>query len=270
LVEDCVERCDGVAHLAAVVGVGRVLAAPARTLEVGTRGGELVLQAAARRGRPVLIVSSSEVYGLCDRLPFREDEPLALGSPERPRWTYAVSKLHSESLALALWRERGLPTTVARLFNTSGPRQSAASGMVLPRFVAAALRGEVLRVHGDGTQSRVFCHVRDVVRALVGLLTTPAANGRVFNVGGEEEVTIAALAERVRSRLGSASKIVFEPHGFSRGEGYEDTTRRVPDLGRIHALFAWRTEQNLDSLIDDVARGLASDGRAVAAPMGTP
>lgn len=256
LVGDLVARADGVAHLAAVVGVERVVREPARTLEVGTRGGQTVLTAALLHRRPVLVVSSSEVYGPLSSGTYREDGPLALASPERPRGTYAVSKLHSESLALALHRERGLPAVVARLFNTSGPRQGPASGMVLPRFVEAALAGEPLVVHGDGSQRRVFCHALDAVEALVRLLTREEARGGLFNVGGREEVSMAELAELVRRRLGSPSQIQFHPIPVGRGDARDDTRRRVPDLARIRAAVGWEPSRDLGTLVDDLAAEL--------------
>lgn len=253
LVGELVARADGVAHLAAVVGVERVVREPARTLEVGTRGGQVVLAAALAQRRPVLVVSSSEVYGPDSSGSYREDGPLALVSPERARGTYAVSKLHSESLALALHRERGLAAVVARLFNTSGPGQGPASGMVLPRFVEAALAGEPLLVHGDGSQRRVFCHVLDAVDALVRLLTRQEARGGLFNVGGRDEVSMAALAELVRDRLGSASRILFCPVPTKRGDPRDDTRRRVPDLARIRATVGWEPTRDLGALVDDLA-----------------
>lgn len=256
LVGDLVARADGVAHLAAVVGVERVVREPARTLEVGTRGGQAVLAAALAHRRPVLVVSSSEVYGPLAGGSYREDGPLALVSPERARGTYAVSKLHTESLALALHRERGLPAVVARLFNTSGPRQGPASGMVLPRFVEAALTGAPLIVHGDGSQRRVFCHVLDAVEALVRLLTREEARGGLFNVGGRDEVSMAELAELVRRRLGSASQIQSRPVPEERGDPRDDTLRRVPDLARIRASVGWEPSRDLGTLVDDLAADL--------------
>ena len=256
LVDDLVARADGVAHLAAVVGVERVVREPARTLEVGTQGGQHVLAAALRHHRPVLVVSSSEVYGARADGPYREDDHLALPPPERARGLYALSKLHTESLALALAREQGLPAVVARLFNTSGPRQGPGSGMVLPRFVGAALANEPLVVHGDGSQRRVFCHVLDAVEALVRLLTRERARGGLFNVGGREEVSMTVLAELVRDRLGCRSPVIHRPAPGERGDPRDDTQRRLPDLTRVRTAVDWLPQRDLCTLVDDLASEL--------------
>ncbi|MHC4377133.1 MAG: NAD-dependent epimerase/dehydratase family protein, partial [Planctomycetota bacterium] len=205
-VERCVAAADQVAHLAAVVGVARVCAQPERTLEVNSEGSRLVLEACARFAKPVIYASSSEVYGDSPRRPFREDQPLEIGSPQIPRWSYAISKAHGEALADALARDAGLRVTTVRFFNTTGPRQDPRSGMVLPRFVARALAGEPLEVYGDGAQTRSFCHVADTVEALMRLLVGERY-GHVLNIGSDRELSIAELAERVVARLGSSSPV---------------------------------------------------------------
>jgi UDP-glucose 4-epimerase len=255
-VRRAVERAERVAHLAAVVGVRRVCERPLETWTVNATGSENVLRAAAELGRPTLLASSSEVYGCSPSVPFREDQPLSFGSPEIPRWSYAASKAAAESLALALHREAGLPVRIVRFFNTSGPRQSPESGMVLPRLVDRALRGAPLELYGDGRQSRCFCHVRDAVEAVARLLREERAAGQVFNVGTDREVRLEDLARLVLERTGSNSAVVTVPYAQAFGPGFVDLRRRVPDLERLERTVGFRAATPLEQLVDDVAADL--------------
>ncbi|HLI26645.1 MAG TPA: NAD-dependent epimerase/dehydratase family protein [Chloroflexota bacterium] len=236
LVEELVAQCDAVYHLAAAVGVRRILAEARRAIEINLRGTEHVLAAAARRGCPVLVTSTSEVYGKNDRGPLREDDDAIMGPTRTTRWLYAITKAADECLALAYAREYGLPVVVVRLFNTIGPRQTGAYGMVVPRLVGQALRGEPLTVYGDGQQTRCFTYVDDVVAAIEALLATPAARGEVVNVGQPREVTIEQLARLIRDLAGSASPIVHVPYEQAYGAGFEDMRRRVPDISKLQRL----------------------------------
>jgi len=247
-----IEGVDFIYHLAAAVGVELVLRQPVGTLEANVRGTENVLAAAAERGIGVLLASTSEVYGKGERSRFREDDDLLIGSPTFTRWGYACSKLLDEFLALAYWREKGLPVFITRLFNTVGPRQTGRYGMVLPRLVEQAKRGEPLTVFGDGQQTRCFCHVRDVVRALVELPRHEAAAGQVFNVGGNEEVSILELAQRVKAVARSASAITLVPYAEAYAVGFADLRRRAPDIGKIGALLGWRPTVSLDEIIGEM------------------
>jgi UDP-glucose 4-epimerase len=262
---ELVERADAVVHLAAAVGVRLVVESPARTIETNVLGTAAVLDLAAARGVPVLLASSSEVYGKSDRVPFREDDDLTFGRTRVGRWSYGCGKAVGEYLALAYARERGLPVTIARLFNTVGPRQSGRYGMVLPRFVAQALAGEPLTVYGDGTQRRCFCDVGDVAAALLTLLAHPGSRGAVFNVGGREEVSIAELARRVVRVTGSASSLAYVPYEQAWGNQFEDMARRVPDLAAIRALIGFESRVSLDEMIDRVAADLRQRGAGAGA-----
>ncbi len=245
-----------IVHLAAAVGVQLIVDRPVHTIETNVMGTELVLRAAQRYRAKVLLASTSEVYGKGARIPFAEDDDVLLGSTRHSRWGYAASKMVDEFLGLAYHREYGLPVVVARLFNTVGPGQRGRYGMVVPRFVGQALRGEPLTVFGDGTQQRCFCAVRDVVHALQRLAEHPDAVGRVFNVGGVEEVSIDQLADRVIGRTGSSSEKVYVPYGEAYAPGFEDMQRRVPDLSRIHQLTGWQPVITLDETIDAVRDAL--------------
>lgn len=247
-----VERCDVVYHLAAAVGVKLIVESPVRTIETNVHGTEVVLAQAEKAKRKVLIASTSEVYGLSDRIPFREDGPLVLGATTKGRWSYACSKAIDEFLALAYWREKKLPTIVARLFNTVGPRQTGRYGMVIPSFVRQALAGRPITVYGDGTQSRCFTHVADVIGGLIALMDHPGAVGEVYNIGSTEEVTIAALAERVRALTGSRSEIVLVPYETAYEVGFEDMPRRVPDISKIASAVGYRPTRPLDAILESV------------------
>ena len=252
LVRTLLAGCDGVVHLAADVGVRRVLEHTAASIDNNLRPTQVVLEAATEQRKKVLLASSSEVYGKSQRLPLAEDDDLLLGATTGARWSYACAKAMGEWLALAHARERGLRCVVARLFNTVGPRQRSCYGMVLPTFVDQALAGEPLTVHGDGTQTRCFAHVHDVVAALSGLLHDDRAAGRVLNVGSDREVSIGALAEMVRELTGSASAVVHVPYRRAYEGGLEDLPRRVPDLRRLRSVIGERPWQPLRTIVGDV------------------
>ena len=222
--------CDVVFHLASTVGVQIVVQEPVRTIRTTIRGTEVVLEAAHRYGRPTLITSSSEVYGKGAKVPFSEDDDVVMGATRQSRWCYAYSKGIDEFMGLAYHLQYGLPVTIVRLFNTVGPRQVGMYGMVLPRFVSAALAGKPLQVYGDGSQARCFCHVYDIVGALVKLMATPSAAGEVYNLGSDEEVSILDLAKRVIQRTGSNSAIEFMSYEQAYGRSFDDMQRRVPNL----------------------------------------
>lgn len=240
--------CDAVFHLAAAVGVQLIADEPVRTIKSIVHGTEVVLEACNRWRRPVLVTSSSEVYGKGTSVPFREDDDIAIGPTLHARWCYAYAKGIDEFLALAYHRQYGLPAVVARLFNTVGPRQVGQYGMVLPRFADAALSGETLKVTGDGRQTRCFCHVEDVVTALVALLAEPKALGRVFNVGSDEEVSIADLAERVVAEAGGGT-IEQVPYEAVYGQSFDDVPRRVPDLSRIRETVGFERTHDLTATV---------------------
>jgi UDP-glucose 4-epimerase len=249
---ELVDRADVVIHLAAAVGVQLIVESPVRTIETNVRGTEVVLEIANKKKKTVLIASTSEVYGLSDRVPFREDGNVVLGSTSKGRWSYACSKAIDEFLALAYWREKRLPTIIVRLFNTVGPRQTGQYGMVVPRFVKQAIAGRPLTVFGDGSQTRCFCHVQDVVGALMRLVDTPQSVGEVFNIGSTEEVSILQLAETVKRLASSSSEIVFVPYDEAYEEGFEDMPRRVPDTTKVDALVGFTPTYTLENIIKSV------------------
>jgi len=249
---ELIDESDAVVHLAAAVGVQLIVQSPVRTIETNVNGTELVLRWAAKKGKTVLIASTSEVYGKSERAPFREDDDLVLGPSTINRWSYACSKLLDEFLALAYHKERDLPVIIARLFNTVGPRQTGRYGMVLPRFVRAALRDVPLHVYGDGQQTRCFCYVGDTVRALIALLDHPDAVGKIFNVGNPQEVSILELAQRVVKLAESSSPIMLVPYEHAYEAGFEDMRRRVPDISRLTALTGFRPTLDLDDIIRTV------------------
>ena len=250
---ELVDRCDVIFHMAAAVGVRLIVESPVRTIETNIGGTEIILNLAAKKKKLVLIASTSEVYGKATKVPFCEDDDLVIGAPVRGRWSYACSKAIDEFLALAYWKEKKLPVVIARLFNTVGPRQTGRYGMMLPTFVRQALAGEAITVFGDGTQSRCFEFVGDVVEALGKLVRTEAAVGEIFNIGSAEEVTMNQLAERVRRITGSNSSIVHVPYALAYEEGFEDMPRRVPSIEKIHKLIGYRPRTSLDEIIRKVA-----------------
>lgn len=253
VVGELVDDADVVYHLAAAVGVSLVIESPVRTIETNLRCTEVVLEQACRKRKPVLIASTSEVYGKSEALPFHEDGDLRMGATNVGRWAYACSKAIDEFLAIAYWKERGLPTVVARLFNTVGPRQTGRYGMVVPRFVQQALAGDSLTVYGDGGQSRCFCHVADVTRALADLMLTESSYGEVYNVGSSEEITMTNLALKVIALTRSDSDISLISYEDVFQDGFEDMYRRVPDIRKVHELIGWQAERSLDEIIIDVA-----------------
>lgn len=249
VVQKLVDRSDAVFHLAAAVGVKLVCDAPIYTIANNVNGTETVLEAASRDRKPVLIASTSEVYGKGTALPYREDADLVMGPPAKTRWGYATSKLIDEFMGMAYWKERGVPVVIVRLFNTVGPRQSERYGMVIPNFVKHALQGEPIVVHGDGSQTRSFTWVGDVVWALQALLGEERAIGEVFNVGNGAEISILDLARRVRELTGSQSEIVFKPYSHVFDNGFEDIPRRVPDIGKIRAAIGFEPKVHLNGIL---------------------
>ena len=271
LVIELVDRCDVAIHLAAAVGVKLIVKDPVRTIETNVQGTQVVLESVARKGKPLLIASTSEVYGKSAKIPFSEDDDLVLGRTVNSRWSYACSKALDEWLALAYAASREVPVTITRLFNTVGPRQTGHYGMVLPRFVAQALDGAPLTVYGTGEQSRCFAHVHDIVEAIVRLLFTPAAVGEVFNIGSQQEVTIRRLAELVRDAAASDSPLVTIPYEEAYDRGFEDMPRRVPDVAKLVATIGYKPSTPLADIIDDVIaehrsyRVVAPDGPVTGA-----
>jgi len=250
---ELVDRADFIYHLAAAVGVKLIVESPVRTIETNVRGTEVVLEIANKKKKPVLIASTSEVYGKASKVPFSEDDDLVLGATTRGRWSYACSKALDEFLALAYFHEKKLPIVVARLFNTVGPRQTGRYGMVLPTFVKQALASRPITVFGDGTQSRCFCYVEDVVAALVPLISKEEAYGKVFNIGSQQEITILDLARLVKEKLQSDSEIVFISYDEAYDFGFEDMPRRVPDIRRIRDLVGFEPRTPLAEVIGRVA-----------------
>ena len=253
VVNELVHRCDVVFHLAAAVGVRLIVEQPVHTLVTNIQGTENVLDHCNRFGKRVLVASTSEVYG--DRTEpeaLAEESRRVYGPTTARRWAYAESKALDEFLALAYHQERGLDCVIARLFNTVGPRQSGQYGMVIPRFVSAALAGRPLEIHGDGTQTRCFCHVEDTIRALAGLMDEAATSGEIFNVGSTERISILDLARRVLEATGSRSEVAFVPYGAVYGQGIEDMVHRQPSIEKVRAAIGWEPARSLDEILDDV------------------
>jgi UDP-glucose 4-epimerase len=249
-------QSDIIVHLAATVGVERIISNPTETIENNIKGTEAALQAALRYGCRILLASTSEVYGKGTKIPFGEDDDVTLGATTRSRWSYAASKMVDEFLGLAYLQEHGLPVVIMRFFNTVGPRQTGQYGMVIPRFVGQALRGDPITVYGDGKQSRTFCNVRDVVRAVEGLSLSPKAVGQVVNIGTQDEITMMDLARKVGEITRSRSKIRLVPYDEAYAPGFEDMQRRMPDISRIRSLIGWtpriRLEETLRQVRDHV------------------
>ncbi|MSO29391.1 MAG: NAD-dependent epimerase/dehydratase family protein [Acidobacteria bacterium] len=254
LLAEMIDRSDVIFHLAAAVGVKLIVEQPVHTIETNVHGTEVVLKHANKKKKLVFIASTSEVYGKSTDVPFREEADLVLGATAKHRWAYACSKMIDEFLALAYWKERKLPVVIVRLFNTVGPRQTGQYGMVLPTFVRQALAGQPITVFGDGTQSRSFTYVGDVVDALVALMTEPKAIGGVFNIGNTGEVSIRELADRVKAATGSNSPIQYIPYDQAYEEGFEDMPRRVPDIGKLSKLIGYEPKVGLDEIIRRVVQ----------------
>ena len=246
-------------HFAAAVGVKLIVEQPVHTIETNVHGTEVVLKHANKKKKKVVIASTSEVYGKNVDVPFHEDADLVMGATVKHRWAYACSKAIDEFLALAYYKERGLPVIIVRFFNTVGPRQTGQYGMVLPSFVRQALANEPITVFGDGTQSRSFTFIGDVVGCLMKLVDEPRAIGQVFNIGNQQEVTILKLAEMVKARTGSSSEIVFIPYDKAYEAGFEDMPRRVPDLRKVHQLVGYEPKVQLDEIITRVIEYFRSE-----------
>jgi UDP-glucose 4-epimerase len=249
---ELVDQVDVIFHLAAAVGVKLIVESPVRTIETNVHGTEVVLSLANKKKKKVLIASTSEVYGLSTQVPFSEDGNLVMGATTKGRWSYACSKAIDEFLALAYWREKKLPTTVVRLFNTVGPRQTGQYGMVIPTFVKQALAGRPITVYGDGKQSRCFCYVGDVVGALMKLMDDEKAVGEVFNIGSDQEISIVDLARKVKELTSSQSEIVFVPYDEAYEEGFEDMPRRVPNISKVNKQVGFQPAMDLDGILKSV------------------
>ena len=248
-----VSECDVIFHLAAAVGVELIVKDPVRTIETNLDGTDTVLRLARRYRKKILLASTSEVYGKSTAVPFQEESDRVMGPTTKSRWSYAESKAIDEFLALAYHKQFDLPIVICRFFNTVGPRQTGTYGMVIPRFVKWALAGEPIRVYGPGNQSRCFCNVKDTVRAVIALAAEPKAVGEIYNVGSQEEITIADLARRVIARTGSPSELVSVPYDQAYEKGFEDMFRRVPSLDKIRAAIGWQAAVPLDQTLDEVA-----------------
>lgn len=251
-VEEFVKECDVIYHLAAAVGVKYVIENPLKAIRFNVHGTEMILELASKWRKKVMIASTSEVYGKDGAVPYREDGDRLMGATTTARWSYACTKALDEFMALAYSREQKVPVVIVRFFNTCGPRQTGQYGMVIPRFVRNALMGEPLMVHGDGTQTRCFTYVGDVVRAITTLMETEEAVGEIFNVGSTEEIQIRQLAKKVIELTGSSSTIKYISYEEAYGEGFEDMKRRVPDITKIHNLIGWKPEVRLDELLQKV------------------
>ncbi len=251
-----VDRADAVYHMAAAVGVRLIVENPVKTIETNISGTETVLRHVMKKRKPILVASTSEVYGKRSHVPFNEEDDLILGSSRRPRWAYACSKLMDEFLALAHHRENKLPVVIARLFNTVGPRQTGTYGMVIPRFVEQALNNQAITVYGDGSQTRTFCHVEDAVRGLIDLLAAKSCYGNVYNVGGQREIPIKELAELIVALSKSSSQIQEIPFEEAYDKDFEDMQRRVPDLSKISKAIGYQPEKQIEDIIRDVISSL--------------
>jgi UDP-glucose 4-epimerase len=252
LVSEAVDLCGTIIHLAAAVGVETIIRQPVETIEVNVRGTENVLRAASKKFRRTFIASTSEVYGKGEAIPFNEEGDIVLGATSRSRWSYACSKAIDEFLALAYWKDRGLPVTIGRLFNTVGPRQSGAYGMVLPRFVAQALSGKPMTVYGSGSQSRCFSLVDEVVSCILALVDNRDSIGVAVNIGSTQEITILDLARKVREKTGSQSEIVLVPYDEAYPKDFEDMQRRIPDVTRLLGLTGYVPQAGIDEILDRI------------------
>jgi UDP-glucose 4-epimerase len=253
LVESLTKDADLVLHMAAALGVNTILKSPLESMSTNITGSEVVLNAAAKFNKRIIIASTSEIYGKNPKQPLSETDDRVVGAPQKIRWTYSDAKAIEEAMAFALHQEKNLPVTTARLFNTVGPLQTGRYGMVVPRFVHAALKNEPITIYGDGTQSRVFCHVADAVQAIASIAATDSTIGDVFNVGGTGEVTIKELAEQVLAVTGSSSTITYTPYSDAYPAGFEDIQRRVPDISKIKSAINWAPTKDLKQIISDIA-----------------
>ena len=253
LVESLTQDSDLVLHMAAALGVNTILESPLESMSTNITGSEVVLLAAAKFNKRIIIASTSEIYGKNPKQPLSETDDRVVGAPQKIRWTYSDAKAIEEAMAFALHQEKKLAVTTVRLFNTVGPRQTGRYGMVVPRFVQAALKNEPVTIYGDGTQSRVFCHVADAVKAIATIANTSSTIGDVYNVGGTGEVTIKELAEKVIAVTGSKSTITYTPYSDAYPAGFEDIQRRVPDISKIKSAIGWSPANDLHQIISDIA-----------------
>jgi UDP-glucose 4-epimerase len=253
VVEKLTKDADLVLHMAAALGVNTILESPLESMSTNITGSEVVLNAAAKFNKRIIIASTSEIYGKNPKQPLSESDDRVVGAPQKIRWTYSDAKAIEEAMAFALYQGKKLPVTTVRLFNTVGPRQSGRYGMVVPRFVQAALKNEALTIYGDGTQSRVFCHIDDAVQAIATIAATDSTIGEVFNVGGSGEVSIKQLAEKVIATTKSQSVITYTPYTDAYPAGFEDIQRRVPDISKIKQAIGWAPTKDLETIIRDIA-----------------
>jgi UDP-glucose 4-epimerase len=253
LIDQLTKDADLVLHMAAALGVNTILESPMESMSTNITGSEVVLNAAVKHNKRIIIASTSEIYGKNPKQPLSETDDRVVGAPQKIRWTYSDAKAIEEAMAFALHHEKKLPVTTVRLFNTVGPRQTGRYGMVVPRFVHAALKNEPITIYGNGTQSRVFCHVLDAVSAVAMMATTDSTIGDVYNVGGTGEVTIKQLAEQVLSITGSKSEITYTPYSDAYPAGFEDIQRRVPDISKVKGAIGWAPTKDLKQIINDIA-----------------
>ncbi len=253
VIDQLTKDADLVLHMAAALGVNTILESPLESMSTNITGSEVVLNAAAKFEKRIIIASTSEIYGKNPKQPLSETDDRVVGAPQKIRWTYSDAKAIEEAMAFALHHEKKLPVTTVRLFNTVGPRQTGRYGMVVPRFVQAALRNDPVTIYGDGTQSRVFCHVADAVKAIATIANTSSTIGDVYNVGGTGEVTIKELAEKVIAITGSKSTITYTPYSDAYPAGFEDIQRRVPDISKIKSVINWVPTKDLNQIISDIA-----------------
>lgn len=258
LLDKLIERCDVIFHLAAAVGVELIVKKPLESLTTNIKGSENVLEMALRYNKKILIASTSEIYGKNVNGPLKETDDRILGSPLKTRWGYSTAKAVDEMLAYVYWKEKELPSIIVRLFNTVGPRQTGAYGMVMPRFVSQALNNELLTVYGTGKQTRCFLHVKDAVSAMIKLINEPAAVGEVFNIGAQEEISIEELAKKIIKMTKSSSKVKYIPYDKAYEEGFEDMQRRVPDTTKIKKLISFEPTFKLQEIINDIIKSLRS------------
>jgi len=252
LINQLTKDADLVVHMAAALGVNTILESPLESMSTNITGSEVVLSAAAKYNKRIIIASTSEIYGKNPKQPLSETDDRVVGTPQKIRWTYSDAKAIEEAMAFTLYQEKMLPVTTVRLFNTVGPRQTGRYGMVVPRFVQSALKNEPITIYGDGTQSRVFCHVADAVQAIATIAVTDSTIGDVFNVGGTGEVSIKKLAEQVIQVTKSKSEVTYTPYSDAYPAGFEDIQRRVPDISKIKSLIGWGPTKDLAQIISDI------------------